>query len=399
MSLIPNNDTALFIAQHRHDNVNDLALRYARLKGVDMTFALRQIAGWQTACHKLPRWSVTEGVLYPPHLSMEQCSSEQTALYKAEVAGSGESFADLTGGFGVDASYMSVGFKRALYVERNEQLCELARHNFPLLGCGHVEVHHAEAETFVQTMEPVTCLFLDPARRDSHGGKTVAIGDCTPDVTALYGLLLQKAQTIMLKLSPMLDIAMALKELPAVHEVHVVSVNNECKELLLLMSEEPADRRTFHCINLTSRRRQSFTFTPDEEADASCTFASSLGCYLYEPGASVLKAGAFRTLASRFHVEKLHPNSHLYTSDTLHEDFPGRVFKVKSVTGFGKKELKAMTSSLKQANLTVRNFPASVAELRKRFKLAEGGDTYLFATTLHDGSKIIVECEKVPLSC
>lgn len=168
MNIFTDKKTVSFITQHRHENVHDLALQASRFKEVDMLFALQQIAGWQMACQKLPRWSNTEGVLYPPHLSMEQCSSEPTALYKAEVAGKGESFADLTGGFGVDASYISAGFRQALYVERNEQLCELARHNFPLLGCGHVEVHNAEAETFLQTMKPVTCLFLDPARRDSH---------------------------------------------------------------------------------------------------------------------------------------------------------------------------------------------------------------------------------------
>lgn len=395
MNLYPNDDTVSFIAQHRHENVHDLALQASRFKEVDMPFALQQIAGWQTACQKLPRWSNTEGVLYPPHLSMEQCSSEPTALYKAEVASKGESFADLTGGFGVDASYISAGFRQALYVERNEQLCELARHNFPLFGCGHVEVHNAEAETFLQTMKPVTCLFLDPARRDSHGGKTVAISDCTPDVSALSELLLQKAETVMIKLSPMLDITLALKDLPAVREVHVVSVNNECKELLLLMSGKPVHERRFHCINLTSRGRQSFSFTPEDEMRAQCTFVSEIRRYLYEPNSSLLKAGAFRSLAAHYQIEKLHPNSHLYTSDTLYEDFPGRIFEVKETVGFKKKELKEMMASLKQANLTVRNFPASVAELRKRFRLAEGGNIYLFATTLYDESKVIVKCEKI----
>ncbi len=399
MNMFPNNETIRFIARHRCENVYDLALQASRFKGVDMAFVLQQIAGWQMARRKLPRWSDTEGILYPPHLPMEQCSSELTALYKAEVAGEGDSFADLTGGLGADSSYISAGFERALYVERSEPLCKLARHNFPLLGCGHVEVHNAEAETFLQTMRPVTCLFLDPDRRDGHGGKKVAISDCTPDVSALGRLLLQKGGTVMIKLSPMLDITMALKELPAVHEVHVVSVNNECKELLLLMSGGPVHERRFHCVNLAFRNRRSFSFTPEEETHARCVFVSEIRHYLYEPDSSLLKAGAFRSLAARYQVEKLHPNSHLYTSDTLHEDFPGRVFTVKEVAGFKKRELKKMLSSLKQANLTVRNFPVSAPELRKRLRLADGGSAYLFATTLHDGSKVIVKCEKMRISC
>lgn len=392
-------DTALspatldFIRRHRTDDVRALALRAAGHKDIDLTQALQQIAGWQAARRKLPRWSTTEGVLYPPHLSMEQCSSELTAVYKAEVLGTGDTMADLTGGFGVDCSYLARGFRRPAYVERDPGLCALARHNFPLLGCPHIEVHEAEAEDYLRTMEPVDGLFLDPARRDGHGGRTVAIADCTPDVMALRPLLLAKARRVLVKLSPMLDITLALRDLPDVSEVHVVSVQNECKELLLLLTAEAATGPTFHCVNFGTGT-QRFSFTAAEEQQAACPLAAAPGQYLYEPNASLLKAGAFRVPAVRFGLRKLHPNSHLYTSDAFAADFPGRVFVIESVCGFSKWELKTLTASTPQANLTVRNFPASVDELRKRLKLREGGGTYLFATTLADGRKVIAKCKK-----
>lgn len=394
MDISLSSETLEFIRLHRMDDVRTLALQAAKYKNIDLPQALQQIAGWQTARRKLPHWSETEGVLYPPHLSMEQCSSELTAVYKAEVLGTGNSMADLTGGFGVDCSYLARGFRQAAYVERNPALCTLARHNFPLLGCPHIAVHQAEAEDYLCAMTPVECLFLDPARRDDHGGKTVAIADCTPDVKALRSLLLEKAQRVLIKLSPMLDITLALRDLPGVCEVHVVSVQNECKELLLLLTtENTVAEPTFHCINFTTDT-QRFSFTATEEQQAVCPLTSTLGQYLYEPNTSLLKAGAFRSPAARFGLKKLHTNSHLYTSDIFIENFPGRSFQIEGSYTFGKKELKALTAPLTQANLTVRNFPASVADLRKRLKLREGGDTYLFATTLADEQKVILKCKK-----
>ena len=390
--------TLAFIRLHRTDDVRTLALQARPSEGVDLTAALQQIAGWQVARRKLPRWSTTEGVLYPPHLPLEQCSSELTAAYKAEVLGGGESLTDLTGGFGVDCSYLAQGFTRATYVERQPELCALARHNLPLLGCPHVRVHEGEAEAFLDAMEPVDALFLDPARRDAHGGRTVDIADCTPDVAALHDRLLRKGRQVLVKLSPMLDITRAVQLLPGVRQVHVVSVHNECRELLFLLTDGPADGGpVFHCVNFAAGV-QRYAFTSAEEQSAACPLAPAVGSYLYEPNASLLKAGAFRSPAVRFRLSKLHPNSHLYTSDRPAEGFPGRAFTVEAVSGFGKRELKALTDGIGQANLTVRNFPSTVAELRRRLKLREGGDIYLFATTLADGRKVIVKCKKAPNS-
>lgn len=386
--------TQHFIEEHRTEDVRTLALKASGQQGVDISAALRQIEGWQTACRKLPLWSRTKGIIFPPHLSMEQCSSELTALYKTEVMGRGDTFADLTGGFGVDCSYLSRPFQRAWYIEQNEELCQLAEHNFGILGLSHITVCNAQAEDFLEKMLPVDCLFLDPARRDEHGGKTIAISDCTPDVTALLPLLRKKAKRIMVKLSPMLDIAKALHDLPDISDVHIVAVHNECKELLLVTGA--ADTITYHTINITHdlTDAQCLSFTNEEEQNATCTYTSDIGNYLYEPNAALLKAGAFRLLAERYHLKKLHPNSHLYTSDTLVENFPGRQFRIEQTMGFSKKETRTLTASVKKANLSVRNFPASVAGLRKRLKLSEGGDTYLFATTLENGNKVLLVCRK-----
>ena len=401
-------DTLRFIREHRRDDVRSLALQARRYPSVDMPAAITQISGRQIAKEKIPAWAGNENILYPAHLSLEQCSSQVTAQYKAEIIGNlprtrqehpakAGTFTDLTGGFGIDCAFLSSRFGHATYVERQEALCRIAAHNFPALGLIHISVCHADSVRHLQEMEPVDCIFIDPARRDGHGGKTVAIGDCEPDVSALEELLLRKARHVLVKLSPMLDLTLALNDLKHVREAHIVSVGNECKELLLLLGQGetlPTDDIPIHCVNFTSAPApQALVFTRGQEKECACPYTPLLKPYLYEPNASVLKAGAFRSLSSLYKIEKLHPNSHLYTSDSLLPDFPGRKFRITSSCGFGKKEVKEMLAAEKKANLTVRNFPATVAELRKRLKLAEGGDTYLFATTLADGKKVLIRCQ------
>lgn len=388
-------ETIAFIEEHARADVRSLALQAKKYPGVDMAMAVVQIAGRQIAEAKIPSWYRVEGLLYPKHLSMEQCSSEATALYKAGLV-EGETFADLTGGFGIDCSFLSRKFKQADYVERQAELCELAGHNFPLLGL-NIGVHNEDGVDYLKRMQPVDCLYLDPARRDGHGGKTVAISDCEPDVSALEELLVEKAKTVMVKLSPMLDLSLALKSLKHVQKVHIVSVNNECKELLLLLRKSAVSSEIkIHCEHIVnSCEHQHYAFTFSEEHTSECPLARAVGNYLYEPNASILKAGAYRSLTQAYPVEKLHTSSHLYTSAHFIEDFPGRRFKVEKVSGFGKKELKEFMQGMEKANLTIRNFPSSVTELRKRLKLKEGGEDYLFATTLADESKVLIKCRKV----
>ena len=389
-------ETIRFIEENVRADVRSLALQAKKYPKVDMAMAVVQIAGRQIAEAKVPTWYRTEGLLYPKHLSMEQCSSEATAIYKASLV-EGETFADLTGGFGIDCSFLSRKFKKTDYVERQAELCELAKHNFPLLGL-NILVHNEDGVEYLKQMNPVDVLFLDPARRDGHGGKTVAISDCEPDVSALEDLLVEKARKVVVKLSPMLDLSLALKDLKHVCEVHIVSTDNECKELLLVLQKTPISSDiSIHCINIIrSGDCQTYTFTQEQERTSDCPLAHEVEAYLYEPNASILKAGAYRSLTQTYSVKKLHPSSHLYVSPHFIEDFPGRKFQVGAVSGFGKKEMKTFLQGMEKANLTIRNFPSSVAELRKRLKLKEGGEDYLFATTLADESKVIIKCKKVP---
>lgn len=391
MELSP--ETLQFIKEHLQDNVRNLALQALRYPAVDMPAAIVQIAGRQATAEKIPSWQAVDGLLYPRHLSLEQCSSEVTACYKASLV-QGESITDLTGGFGIDCAFMAPGFREVAYIERQSELCEIAAHNFPLLGLNQITVYNEDSIDHLRRMERMDWIFIDPARRNEHGGKTIAISDCEPDVAELEELLLQKAGQVMIKLSPMLDLSLAIRDMRHVREAHILSANNECKELLLIIGSEPTEAIPIHCMNLSPRGTQRFLFTREQEQEAICAYTNEVGTYLYEPNASILKAGAFRCLATRFGLGKLHPNSHLYTSDELIADFPGRTFEVASICSFNKKEIKEALGEIKKANITVRNFPTSVAELRKRTRLAEGGDVYLFATTLANEQKVLIRCRK-----
>ena len=384
--------TQAFIREHATDDVRTLALQASRYPQVDMRVAATQIEGRRIATTKLPAWAATEGLVYPVRLSMEQCSSEVTARYKASLI-QGQRLADLTGGFGIDCSYLSDRFAATTYIERNEELCRIATHNFALLGKA-ITVLHGNSTELLDTLPPHDWLFVDPARRDGVGNKVVALADCEPDVSHLEPQLLHKAPHVMIKCSPMLDISQALRELRSVSEIHVVSVSNECKELLLILDAAATHEPTIHTVNFHGSTVQAFHYTAADEAAAQFPYTAAVGRYLYEPNSSLMKAGCFRLPAQRWGLKKLHPNTHLYTSDTLVAEFPGRIFQVISTDGFGKNELKRLSSEVKKANLAVRNFPERPEVLRKRLKLSDGGDTYLFATTLHDERRVIVRCIK-----
>ena len=396
--------TRQFVRAHRTDDVRALMLAQKRWPEVDVRQACVQIAAWQKARTKLPSWAAKDDIVFPEQLSMEQCSSELTARYKAEVWArlSGRRSADvcdLTGGLGVDASMLAQGCRRLTFVEHSEVLCDLARWNLPRMGVGRLDVVCGEAETVLPTLAQQDLIFLDPARRDSHGTRTVALADCSPDLEQLFPLLLDRATWVMAKLSPMLDISDTLRRLGHVAELHVVGVDGECKEVLVAGSRTAATAPSMpvYCVNLLTGRssRQTFVFTREEEQQSVCGYATAVGRYLYEPNASVLKAGALRCVAERLQVQKLHPNSHLYTSDALVPDFPGRTFEVVGLSDLNKKHTAHLLSGIRKANLTVRNFPLSVAQLRQRLKLSEGGSEYLFATTLADEKHVLIRCWKM----
>lgn len=512
---IMNQATLDFIRQHQDDDVRQLAFLGSKYPEVDMPFALDQIRGRKMARVKLPRWASIDGIIYPPHISMEQCSSEQTALYKAELAArllglspssseNGEEkekesenasnlhlseicefagkgavdsefakneatckkqqilteskeivneikegpregdfseeigFVDLTGGFGVDFSYIAsrLGVK-SMYVERQAHLCEAAKENFERLGLKNaivkngdgIEVLHSfaskkeaaasdslgitegQSRSLLKTKLGLKLIFIDPARRDDAGNKVVSLKDCTPDVTLLQEEMLSKADYVIIKLSPMLDWHRAVSELSCVKEVHIISVNNECKELLLVLSARnmggmeasSADGAAgevkhvgnlrIYCINDI----QSFVCDEMEMEESSVRIAQPVleeMQYLYEPNGSLMKAGCFSVLSERYGARMLSKNSHLFVSRDLIAAFPGRSFRIIAISSFNKKELKRHLSGITKANIATRNFPLSVAELRKRLKLKDGGETYIFATTLSDESHVLVITEK-----
>ena len=445
--------TAEFIQEYREKDTRQLALQSARFPNVDMPYALDQIKGWQTARRKLPTWAACDGIVYPPHLSMEQCSSEPTAQYKLNLAmewarrvesselrvESSSSMTDLTGGFGVDFSFTSCAFASATYVERNAQLCHMVEHNLPLLGIDNAKVICADAVDYLSTLDMQTMIFLDPARRDQHGAKTVMLADCTPDVVQLLPQLLKKSRFTMLKLSPMLDWHKAVEDLQGtVREVHIVSVGGECKELLLVLSEEmESELKVFcadleagggsgeaglsggssgsSCSSLSSEHRSPRTpSSPSAHSSPSALSHASLFVYtpsasrpapnsklktqnskfLHEPNASIMKAGCFDELAAAYGVSPVSRNSHLFLSAEPVDGFPGRSFSIERVTTLNKRELRQALAGIEKANIATRNFPLSVAELRKRLKLKDGGDVYIFATTTAEDEHLLLISHK-----
>ena len=394
-----NEATIQFVKEHREEDVRALALQARRDDDIDLPWALDQIQGWQTARRKLPAWAAIDGIIYPPHLSMEQCSSQQTAIYKCGIIervpqACHEMLIDLTGGFGVDFAFMAKCAKQATYVERQKQLCETARHNFELLGLNHARVIHGDAEAVLsdlKTNPATTVIFLDPARRDSNSSRTYAIADCTPNVLELKDQLFKAANHILLKLSPMLDWHKAVSDLGSrVAEIHIVSTGNECKELLMLLGAEHAGESTIYCVN----DDQSLIYTPSQDVLPPQIADDDKAAYLYEPNASVMKVGCFGLLTDRFPGKALATDSHLFVSSDLVEVFPGRRFAIDAITTMNKNELGRALKGITRANIATRNFPMSAQQLRQRLKLQDGGDCYIFGTTTAMGQRLLYLCKK-----
>lgn len=422
-----------FIDEHLQEDVRQLALQKNKYKDIDFDFALRQIQGRQKTRDKLPLLASIPRFVFPPSLALEQCSSEITAKYKRIIindilcrdtacrvstendtdkssrntacrvsTGNHRIMADLTGGFGIDTLFLSNLFETCHYVEPQRQLCDILSHNLKLLQFEHVQIHQTTMEDFIQDMEPVDFLYLDPSRRNAQGSRVVSLEDCTPNIVQYKDILLQKARKVMLKLSPMLDIKRALAQLPETKEIYVLALNGECKELLLLLDVGVQKPLQYHAVNIwlegNSMKELCFDFTDEEEQNAIPKFDSQVGQYLYEPNAAILKAGAFKSLATHFGLNKLHPHTHLYTSDSLIKEFPGRIFRVQNIYSY--KDAKTALKTIQKANVAVRNFPQTADELKKSLKLADGGAVYVFGTTLDNGQKVIISCfkEKVKLS-
>ena len=390
-----NQETNQFIKDNKEADVHQLALLSSRFPEVDMTLAIRQIHGKQKIKFKVPLFYSTDEILYPLQLSLEQSSSESTAIYKSLLC-TGNSLVDLTGGFGVDCYFMARRFKQVTYVDHLDELCILAKHNFKVLNRDYIQIIHSETEDYLNNLDHTDWIFIDPARRSTAGKKVVMLSDCEPDVSSLYPLLLKKATQIMIKLSPMMDVTEAIRELPNTNEVHIISVENECKEVLLVLNQTVGNVIKVKTINIgKNNESQLFEYDLDNEPTAEVSFTTKIDKYLYEPNAAIMKSGAFKLIGNRFTLNKLHKNTHLYTSNEFIEEFPGRIFEVTGQWGNSKKELKDLILRTPKANISTRNYPLSVEELRKKLKIKDGGDIYLFACTMNNDQKVILETIKV----
>lgn len=390
-----------FVEEHKDDDPDRLLLSAKRYPEVDIPLVVDQILARRKVKDKLLSWWVNREVFFPSRISAEQCSGELAATYKQTLVSEGMRMCDLTGGLGVDSYFFSRKVDGLVYLERFASYCDAARHNFKVLGADNIEVVNGDSLSALEGKGPFDLFYIDPARRGEGNKRVFALRDCEPDLTALLPGLFEHAPRVIAKISPMADIHQTLALLPWTTAVHVVSVRNECKELLFLMENERVEDRgnpPITCVNLGSGQA-AFTFTLAEEEHSPSRVSGEVGAYLHEPNVSILKAGAFKAIASCFGLRKLHINSHLYTSDEDVPDFPGRSFRVEEVIPFKDKSCKSLSKRLPKANITTRNFPLSVIELRKRTKIADGGDCYLFATTLEGGGKVLVKAKRVDSGC
>jgi hypothetical protein len=348
---------------------------------------LQQVESRRTIEKKLPTWFTSKNILYPPKLNLEQTSSEATAAYKASLL-HGNTLADITGGFGIDAFYFAKVFKNVTHFEKNTALSNMAAHNFEALEKGSIQCIAKDGLQGISN-DLFDVLYVDPSRRNETKGKVFFLNDCEPNVPAQIDYLLDRCKTLLVKTSPMLDISVGLGELKHVVEVHIVALNNEVKELLWLVKKEASENIPIYAINITATGTETFSFIP--EIKVATSFSSPLQ-FLYEPNAAILKGGGFQYISEAYNLKKLHKHSHLFTSEVL-RDFPGRSFIIKKVVPYTKKEMRGITFA--KANITIRNFPESVATLRKKWKIKEGGSSYLFFTTLENEDKIMLICAKV----
>jgi len=367
-----------YIFNHKDVDEKNLILRARKILGISAILVAQQIAGRRKAEQKLPLFYKKRGIVYPPSLNWEQSSSEATGAFKAELVNrelGKDKFkvADLTGGFGIDSFFLRVKAELLDFIEPNLSVLELARHNHNLLGCGNIQYHQSKAEEyFDQCKTKYDLIYLDPSRRDSNIKKVFRLGDCEPSIKNLLPRIFEFTEFVLIKTSPLLDIQQGLNELSAVKKIIVVSVTNECKELLFLMEKGFSREPIIETYNLDKLGdiKQSFSFTFDEERNTESEF-SEPKTYLYEPNASILKAGSFKLIGKKFGLQKLNVNTHFYTSNLFKENFPGRIFKIDQL------EFDVKNFVEKKANVITRNYPLTAEELRKKLKLSDGGDKYV----------------------
>ncbi len=380
-----------FINENLTTDIVSVLLKKITFEGVDTKELVQQIEAKKKCISKLPTWFQNEGIFYPDKLNIEQTSSETTAQYKANLV-SGKTLVDLTGGYGVDSYFFSKKTTQVNHCEINKDLSEIAAYNFEILGINNVEFIPTDGLDFLNnTTQQFDWIYIDPSRRNDAKGKVFLLSDCLPDVPNNLPLLFEKATYILIKTSPLLDFTIGINELQFVKEIHVVAVKNEVKELLWILEKGYLGDIRIKTINFNSEKEETFEFDWKDEKRNIFQFGLPQ-TYLYEPNAAILKSGAFKTIGNSFGLKKLHEHSHLYTSETL-VDFPGRSFRIEETVPYNKKGLQQL--GIRKANVTTRNFPDSVEHIRKKHKIKDGGDIYLFFTTSNDGNYVVLQCSKI----
>ncbi|NDV17337.1 class I SAM-dependent methyltransferase [Muricauda sp. TY007] len=380
-----------FISKNISADTMSILLKKPVFEGVSQKELVEQIEAKKKSRDKLPTWFASSHIYYPNKLNIEQTSSESTAEYKAQIV-SGKSLVDLTGGFGVDSYFFSKKIASVFHCEINLELSEIAAHNFKVLGQNNIKCLPEDGITFLkESTQNFDWIYVDPSRRNDKKGKVFLLEDCLPNLPEHLPLIFERTQHILVKTSPLLDIKKGVEELEFVKEVHVVAINNEVKELLFILEKGYNGNIGIKTINLLPNRTDTFNFKLEEEQNTTIDFGEP-SAYLYEPNAAILKSGGFKSVAKTYKLKKLHPHSHLYTADTL-VDFPGRRFTIEKTLPYSKKSIRSM--AVPKANITTRNFPIPVAELRKKHKIKDGGNRYLFFTTNINNNLIFLVCKKV----
>ncbi len=380
-----------FINDHLKEDPAQLILKGSPFSELSIQAIVQQIQAKRKAEKKLPTWFKSDAVIYPPQLNLAQASSEETAAYKASLVSS-DTLIDITGGFGIDDFYFAQNLNQVVHCELNAELSAIAQHNFSVLSnTQNCQFISSDSIAYLQQLQkPVDWIYADPARRSAAGKKIFRLADCQPDILTHRDLMLEKADKILLKTSPLLDLKQGIEQLKTVEAIHIVAVKNEVKELLWIIGQTPIDHPNIHCINF-DQPAQKFTATLEDESKSQASY-SIPQAYLYEPNSTLLKAGFFQYISMFFSIDKLAPNSHLYTADKL-IDFPGRRFKINQILPAHKKELKK--AGITKANITTRNFPVSPQQLHSKFKIKPGGDIYLFFTENQAKKKLVLVTNRI----
>lgn len=390
-NIILNTVIQKFIGENVSKDITSLLLQNHHFKGVSIKEVVEQIEAKKRCKLKLRTWYNTANIYYPNKLNIEQTSSETTAKYKSEII-SGNSIIDLTGGFGVDCYYFSKAFKNVTHCELNQELSEIANHNFQVLNTENVDTVNADGISYLsEKKNHYDWIYIDPSRRNDIKGKVFYLKDCLPNVPEHLDQLFNYSDNILIKASPMLDLSIGISELQHVKNIHIVAVNNEVKEVLFILERDYSAGIEIKTVNFQKEEIQEFIFTQEEESEALVNY-KEVQSYLYEPNAAILKSGAFKSVAQTLKTDKLHQHSHLYTSESL-INFPGRSFIVEKVVPYNKRKIKSILEK-KQINASTRNFPESVAQLKKKLKFKDGGDDYVFFTTNHNNEKVVILCKK-----